>query len=150
MLEKSLWNMRNEELISLMRKYDLPYNGEEFDRKDAIKRLESCDAVPKDLLVSENTPDGPVLTPVKPKRKYVDIIFNDQEEEGKYRFFGLNGKFYYLPVRCKCRIPEELFVGAIECCVGEKSVLTEVDGKKGYRDIKVPRFSYLVVGRGEK
>jgi hypothetical protein len=31
----------------------------------------------------------------------------------------------------------------------EKTILRDVGGKKLYREIKVPRFSYTVVGRGE-
>jgi len=149
MLEKSLWNMKNEELLALLAKYELAYADEPFNRKEVIEMINQHEMNLGALREAcEAQDDGP-LGPVRIKRKYVDIIFSDQEEEGKYRFFGLNGHFYWLPVRCKCRIPEELFTGSIEQCVMEKTILRDVGGKKLYREIKVPRFSYTVVGRGE-
>lgn len=150
MPDKSLWNMKNEELWALMDKYELPYEVEGFSRREAIDIINQHEAKTGKLREACQVADEGNLEPVQIKRKYVDIIFNDQEEEGKYRFFGINGNFYFLPVRAKCRIPEELFTDCIEQCVAEKTVLREINGKKVYREIKVPRFSYTVVGRGEK
>lgn len=144
----SYWNLKNEDLIKLLVERDIGFDPDNLDRKAAVEQLVRTDAEGGNLEEPVQVTDEGLAGPVKVKRKYVDIVFHNQEGFPKYVFLGYNGQTLYLPRECVCRIPEE-FLDVVKHAVSKSLVQYTVDGQLVYKEVKIPRFSYEVLERGE-
>lgn len=151
---KSLWTMKNEELLKLCIEYKIAHDPNNIRRKetiDAIVAHELSEGFIREAMECSDE-EGDTLKPMAPPRKkikYLDIIFHNQEGFPKYQFLGHNGRFLYLPREFPCRIPYE-FIHVIKTSIATQIIQEKVGTKVKYRELKVPRMSYEILGQGEK
>jgi hypothetical protein len=140
------WKMKKEDLMSLAMEKEVPFDPDKLDRKAVIDALIIKDAE-AGLLTEGIEVSDEGSGPVRIQREYVDIVFHNQEGHPKYQFLGLQGRCLYLPRECVCRIPIE-FLDVVKEAVENKLIPHKVDDKLTYKEVKVPRISYEVIGRG--
>jgi len=128
------------------------------DHKFLARMLTNIDAQEGDLteavIIDADDSGKPAADVVKENTKqktgagWIDIVFHNQDGSTKYVFLGLNGRSLILPREVPCRIPAE-FLGVVKSAVQTKIVQTPGEGNKIVtKSVKVPRFSYEVLARG--
>ena len=144
------WKITQEELVQKLIDRDIAFDPDNFQRREAIDQLVQWDAENGELEEPVEISDEGEAAPPKIKRKYTDVIFHNQEGFPKYVFLGLNGTFLYLPRECLCRIPSE-YMAVVHDAVTHKIVQYKDPKTQGmaHTTVRVPRFSYQVVGQGE-
>lgn len=144
-----LYKLTNEELTRLLIEYEVPFDPDKFQRKPVVEDLmlamiKSGDTVEPTQLTDESS-SGKISIPGK---EYIDVIFHNQEGQPKYQFLGHNGVALYLPREHTCRIPA-VFEHVMRDAVYRKIVqVSGPEGKIINKEVKVPRISYEIVGRG--
>ena len=136
----ALWKTKDEELQALADEMEIPYDPADFDRRAVIDSILARDT---EKPLFEDGADG-----TGQGRAYVDVVFHNQEGEPKLVYVGHHGRSFWLPREVVCRVPAEI-MDTIKNAVREQLVQTTTgDGRVAHKMVKIPRFSYEVVGRG--
>ena len=136
----ALWKTKDDELQALADEMEIPYDPADFDRRGVI---DSILARNTDKSLSEDGANGEGSG-----REYVDVVFHNQEGEQKLVHIGHHGRTFWLPREVVCRVPAEI-METVKNAVYEKLVQTSSgDGRVSHKTVKIPRFSYEVIGRG--
>lgn len=152
--KNSLWRMKNDGLIELCKKYEIGYDPDNLNRQEVINQIvakEMEEGFLREAMESSTDEGGnikPITAPRK-KQKYIDVIFHEQEGMSKVVFLGHNGDFLYLPREYVCRIPYK-FLSVLKDSVEVQLIQEKVGTKIRYRELKIPRYSYEILGQGEK
>lgn len=146
MAQVNFWKIKKEDLFGLCDLYSIPYEEENFDRKEIIPILTEKVALAGQLTGAVSLDaEGNEVDITKAKETF-NIVFYQQEGAPKHVFLGVNGHFLYLPREVNLRLPMK-FMSAIKDAVQQKVIPKQLpDGKtKGTTTMRVPRFSYQIL-----
>lgn len=140
------WKIKQEDLIGLCDLYQIPYDKDNFDRKEIIPQIVEKHAQAGKLTGAVAFDEEGNEVDITKEKETFDIIFNQQEGATKYVFLGHNGVALYLPREVRLRLPIK-FKHVIDDSVQVKVLPAhDQEGRsKGTKVVRVPRFSYQIL-----
>lgn len=149
--KQNYFTMKDSELQAIMDMYKLPYDADNFNRKEAVGEIKIAEAkggINEGVVEDENGVVGKIAG--KEKTEYWKVVFhNTATDDIPYVFVGHNGKAFYIPKEMEVIVPKYILMSCIKDAIEYKHVqITDTDGTITHKTRPIQRYPYTIVETG--